>query len=212
MKREVLSSAQTPVEAAQYVLGAVLRLPGIAVRIVEVEAYGGEADGPWPDPASHSFRGRTERNAVMFGEAGHLYVYRSYGMHFCMNVSYGPFGDAGGVLLRGGEIVEGESIVRERRPGCERARDLARGPGNLGAAVGVDLSDNGTDLLTPSSRIRLEREEEGSETSNERRVAGPRVGVSRAADRPWRLWLPDSGSVSAYRRSPRATPARAGMG
>ncbi|MFD4368690.1 DNA-3-methyladenine glycosylase [Rhodococcus sp. NPDC058521] len=209
VSREALSGARTPVEAARYVLGAVLCLRGVSARIVEVEAYGGEVDGPWPDPASHAFRGRTPRNEVMFGGAGHLYVYRSYGMHFCMNVSYGPVGHSGGILLRGAEVIEGEAIARGRRPGCTHVRGLARGPGNLGAALGVDLSDNGTDLLDADSPIRLEQ---AISSGGDSCATGPRVGVSRAADRPWRLWFPDSKSVSAYRRSPRARCDSDGMG
>lgn len=199
--------------AARRVLGAVLRLPGVAIRIVEVEAYGGEADGPWPDPASHSYRGPTPRNAVMFGRAGCLYVYRSYGMHFCMNVSYGPIGHSGGILLRSGEVIEGEPIVRERRSKAVRSHQLARGPGNFGAASGIELADNGVDLFDESSPIRLELAESEDAAGTDRRwESGPRVGVSRAADRPWRLWIAGSESVSSYRRSPRAASDSMGMG
>ncbi|NLE81480.1 MAG: DNA-3-methyladenine glycosylase [Rhodococcus sp.] len=215
MTVDSLSKVDGPVSAARQVLGSVLRLPGVALRVVEVEAYGGEADGPWPDPASHSYRGRTPRNAVMFGRAGCLYVYRSYGMHFCMNVSYGPIGHSGGILLRAGEVIEGESIVRERRARTVPSHQLARGPGNFGSAAGVDLADNGVDLFDQSSSIRLElaeRESGESDGIGRRWESGPRVGVSRAADRPWRLWIAGSESVSAYRRSPRATSTSIGMG
>ncbi|MCQ4119194.1 DNA-3-methyladenine glycosylase [Rhodococcus tibetensis] len=195
-----------PTEAAKIVLGSTLIVEDVRLRIVEVEAYGGEEEGPWPDPASHSYRGRTLRNAVMFGPAGHLYVYRSYGMHYCMNVSYGPVGTAGGVLLRAGEVLGGDETVRVRRSRVTRPADFARGPGNLGSATGVTLADNGAPLFAADSPIRLEIAE------SEGWVSGPRVGVSAAADRPWRFWIPESAAVSVYRRSPRAMAAEERMG
>ena len=195
-----------PVDAARIVLGSTLIVGDVRIRIVEVEAYGGEKGGPWPDPASHSYRGRTPRNEVMFGPAGHLYVYRSYGMHFCMNVSYGPVGTAGGVLLRAGEVLDGSATVRARRPRVTRSADWARGPGNLGSATGVTFAENGAALFDADSPVRLEV------ADSDGWVSGPRVGVSTAADRPWRLWIPESPAVSAYRRSPRAMPADERMG
>lgn len=199
MTPDELTSAD-PLSAARTILGARLRVDDVVARIVEVEAYGGPADGPWPDPAAHSYRGPTTRNAVMFGPAGRLYVYRSYGMHCCVNVSYGPVGVAGGVLLRGAEIVAGEETVRARRPRARRAADFARGPGNLASALGIVMADNGSALFDKGSRIRLEL------ADPVRWTGGPRVGVSVAAERPWRLWIPGSPAVSAYRRSPRAAP------
>lgn len=201
MTIERLSEAD-PVDAAKIVLGSTLNVANVRIRIVEVEAYGGEKDGPWPDPASHSYRGRTPRNAVMFGPAGRLYVYRSYGMHFCMNVSYGPDGVAGGVLLRAGEVLEGADTVRSRRSHVQRPVEWARGPGNLGSATGITLADNGAALFEDGSDIRLEIAEVDDW------VNGPRVGVSSAADRPWRFWIPESAAVSVYRRSPRAAAVR----
>ncbi|GAB2642449.1 DNA-3-methyladenine glycosylase [Prescottella soli] len=197
--RETLRDAGHPLDAARAVLGGMLTVGTVRARVVEVEAYGGDPSGPWPDPASHSFRGRSPRNAVMFGEAGHLYVYRSYGMHFCANVSYGPAGVAGGVLLRAAEIVEGDELVASRRPAIRRAADAARGPGNLGSAMGLTLEHNGFDLfgVDPGMRLTL-----GDATAY---LSGPRVGIAVAADRPWRLWLDGSPAVSAYRRSPRAS-------
>ena len=190
--------AVEPLIAAQRLLGARLRANGVTVRIVEVEAYhGGE------DPASHAFRGITARNAVMFGPAGHLYVYRSYGIHTCMNVSAGPDGIGWAVLLRAGEVLEGREVAAARRPKAAE-HQLARGPGNLGAALAITLADAGADLLDPASPIRLEL---AARTPEFR--AGPRVGVSVAAEEPWRLWVPDSRAVSAYRRSPRAPSAPA---
>lgn len=194
--------AVEPLAAARRVLGATLWSGPVGVRIVEVEAYGGDPAGPWPDPAAHSGRGRTPRNAVMFGPPGKLYVYFSYGMHTCVNVTSGPDGDASAVLLRGGEVIAGHEIARARRPAARTDAALARGPGNFGSALGIELADYGTDLFDPHSRIRLELGPKISDPST--LGVGPRVGVSLAADRPWRVWLRDSSAVSAYRRSPRA--------
>lgn len=180
------------------VLGSTLTVDDVTLRIVEVEAYGGEKDGPWPDPAAHSYRGRTARNRVMFDRAGLLYVYRSYGMHFCMNISYGPTGVAGGVLLRAAEVESGDDVVSARRSINKTRYEWAKGPGNLGSAAGITLADNGTDVFDRNSRIRLAVGEADTWDS------GPRVGVSVAAEVPWRLWIPDSPAVSVYRRSPRA--------
>ncbi|MBS9371886.1 DNA-3-methyladenine glycosylase [Rhodococcus sp. B50] len=196
-----------PVEAAEALLGATIRVGETTVLLTEVEAYGGPEDGPWPDPAAHSYRGPTPRNSVMFGPAGHLYVYRSYGLHFCANISLGPDGTAAAVLLRGGEVVDGEQAARARRtPGTPFA-NLARGPGNLAAALGLDLADNGIDVSASDARVRLELSAEPLVGEVAR---GPRVGISVAADRPWRLWVPGAIGVSAYRRSPRAPAAPRG--
>lgn len=173
----------------------------VGVRIVEVEAYGGDPGGPWPDPASHSGRGPTKRNAVMFGPSGVLYVYLSYGTHICVNVTSGPNGSASAVLLRSGEVIAGLDEVRARRPTARAEADLARGPGNFGSSLGITLADYGTELLDPAAPIRLVLNDP---TDPERIAVGPRVGVSLAADTPWRFWLPDSPAVSTYRRSPRA--------
>ena len=199
--------ALTPVEAAEALLGATVRVGETAVRLTEVEAYGGPEDGPWPDPAAHSYRGPTPRNSVMFGPAGHLYVYRSYGLHFCANVSLGPDGVAAAVLLRGGEVVDGEQAVRSRRTPGTAFANLARGPGNLAAALGLSLADNGIDVGAQDARVRVELPTESPSGEIER---GPRVGISVAADRPWRLWIPGAVGVSAYRRSPRAPAAPRG--
>lgn len=193
--------AVDPPTAARRLLGATLWSGPVGARLVEVEAYGGDPAGPWHDPAAHSGRGRTPRNAAMFGPPGHLYCYLSYGMHTCANVISGPDGVASGVLLRSAEIIAGHDIARARRPAARGANDLARGPGNLGSALGIGLADYGTDLFDPGSAIRLEL---GPPVDPALIAAGPRVGVSAEADRPWRVWLRDSGAVSAYRRSPRA--------
>ncbi|MFC7449024.1 DNA-3-methyladenine glycosylase [Rhodococcus daqingensis] len=197
-------AAADPLTAARLVLGARLSAGGVTVRVVEVEAYGSDEAGPWPDPAAHSYPGPTQRNAVMFGPAGRLYVYRSHGLHLCMNVSCAGVGTAGAVLLRAAEVLEGEDIVRRRRGADKRDRDLARGPGNLGQALGISLADNGTDLFATDSVIRLRLDPMIDH------AVGPRVGVSRAAEWPWRIWDPTSPAVSAYRRSPRAPVVQGG--
>lgn len=190
-----------PVAAARRLLGASLYAHGVAARVVEVEAYGGPPDGPWPDAAAHSYRGPGLRNAVMFGRAGLLYTYRSHGIHVCANVVCGPDGTAAAVLLRAAVVVDGVPVAQARREGASGAlapRALARGPGNLCAALGITMSDNGIDLFNPGSPVRIELADPPAG------ISGPRVGVSKAADRPWRLWLADHPEVSAYRRSPRA--------
>lgn len=175
-------------EVAPLLLGCVLRTPDAAARIVEVEAYEGALD-----PASHAFRGVTRRNVIMFGPSGFLYVYALHG-HSCCNIVCGPDGTASAVLLRAAEIVDGRDAVRGRRPGVVDAR-LARGPGNLCRALGITRSDNGANLT--EGALRLE-----SGTPPSAVASGPRVNVSRAADRTWRFWDAASSAVSAYRRHP----------
>ncbi|MEM6107678.1 DNA-3-methyladenine glycosylase [Mycobacterium sp. 050272] len=187
-----------PVAAAHRLLGATLTGRGVRAIVVEVEAYGGVPDGPWPDAAAHSYRGPSGRNAVMFGPPGRLYTYLSHGIHTCANVSCGPDGTAAAVLLRAAVIQDGVDIAQGRRGEAIRTTALARGPGNLCAALGITMSDNGIDLFAPDSPVSL------ALNPTDGAVAGPRVGVSQAADRPWRLWLAGRPEVSAYRRSPRA--------
>jgi len=183
-----------PVEqVAPTLLGGLLRHGGVTVRLVEVEAY----DGP-DDPASHAYRGRTARTEVMFGPPGRLYVYLSYGMHWAANVVCGPDGTASGVLLRSGEVVEGLHEARSRR-GRASDRDLARGPGRLCQALGITAEHKGTSVLGRGP-VTLELHPPPPEAVS----AGPRVGVSAAAERPWRFWLSGSRFVSTYKRSPRA--------
>jgi DNA-3-methyladenine glycosylase len=155
-------------------------------------------DGPWPDAAAHSYRGVTERSAVMFGPPGRLYAYLSHGIHVCANVVCATDGVAAAVLLRAAAIETGLDAARARRGASVRPMALARGPGNLCAALGITLADNGIDLFDMNSPVRLEFNDAVDATS------GPRVGVSQAADRPWRLWLAGRPEVSAYRRSTRA--------
>lgn len=201
MTAEVL--AVDPLTAAHLLLGADLTGRGVSAMIVEVEAYGGPADGPWPDAAAHSYRGPGVRNRVMFGPPGRLYTYRSHGIHVCANVVCATDGVAGAVLLRAAAIEAGLSTAHARRGELVGPAALARGPGNLCSALGITMEDNGIDLFDPDSPVQL--------TLGERHVAteGPRVGVSKAADRPWRFWLAGRPEVSAYRRSPRA-PAPGG--
>ncbi|WP_110318779.1 DNA-3-methyladenine glycosylase [Mycolicibacterium moriokaense] len=196
MSSEVLSV--DPLTAARRLLGAALQGRGVSATIVEVEAYGGPLDGPWPDAASHSFRGFGGRNWVMFGPAGRLYTYRSHGIHVCANVVCATEEVAGAVLLRAAAVATGIDVAQARRGDSTRQAALARGPGNLCSALGITMDDNGIDLFDPRSSVRLTLgdERDGAE--------GPRVGVSKAADRPWRFWLADRPEVSSYRRSPRA--------
>jgi DNA-3-methyladenine glycosylase len=189
--------ATDPVTAAYRLLGATLRGRGVSATIVEVEAYGGVPDGPWPDAASHSYRGPGGRNTVMFGPAGRLYTYLSHGIHVCANVVCGPDDTAAAVLLRAAVVVDGLDVARDRR-GDVADSALARGPGNLCVALGIVMSDNGIDLFAPGGEVSLELQ--GPESG----ISGPRVGVSKAADRPWRFWLAGRPEVSTYRRSPRA--------
>ncbi len=180
-----------PVEgAARGLLGCALTAGGVTVRITEVEAYAGTAD-----PASHAYRGPTKRNAIMFGPAGHAYLYFTYGMHWCMNVVTGPDGEAFAVLLRAGEVVAGTETARARRPAARTDAELARGPARLCQALGLDRSAYGLDLLDPASPVRLSADVPVPEVAT-----GPRVGVTGAHDLPWRFWIPGDPTVSAYRR------------
>jgi DNA-3-methyladenine glycosylase len=187
-----------PVKAAHRLLGATLISRGVTATIVEVEAYGGPPDGPWPDAAAHSYRGPTARNAVMFGPPGRLYAYRSHGIHVCANVVCASEGVAAAVLFRAVAIQTGLDLAQARRGLSVGTRALGRGPGNLCSATGIMMADNGIDLFAADSPVRL------TLNGPSQAATGPRVGVSQAADRPWRLWLPGRPEVSAYRRSPRA--------
>lgn len=199
-----------PVEVAPRLLDALLETEvdgeRVVLRLSEVEAYHGRGTGEIPDPGSHARMGPTARNATMWGEPGHLYVYLSHGIHSCVNVVCGPEGVAGGVLLRAAEVVAGADAARRRR--IERGvvrhdRDLARGPGRLGDASGLRHPvHDGMDAVTAEpwagARARLLL------PARPRRdvAAGPRVGVAGVAggDRfPWRFWIPDDPTVSAFR-------------
>jgi len=177
-------------EVAVDLLGAVVEAGGVALRLTEVEAYDGAND-----PASHAFRGETPRNAVMFGPPGHAYVYFTYGMHYCVNVVCGPAGRAGAVLLRAGEVVEGVAIATERRAGS-RPRDLARGPARLTKALAIGRELDGVDVTRRTSPIRVHR---GDPVPPALVRAGPRVGISRAVEQPWRFWVDGDPTVSTFR-------------
>ena len=206
----------------------------VAVRLVEVEAY----EGP-DDPASHAFRGKSARNAVMFGSPGHAYVYFTYGMHFCVNLVCQPAGRAEAVLLRAGQVIAGLDLAASRRaengrpaagngaPTAENGRpaaesggpaaesggpvaengvrkvrelDLARGPARLCQALGIDRALDGADVCSAGSPLGIgpAPDQAGGMGAIS---TGPRVGVSQAADRPWRYWLAGDAYVSLYRPS-----------
>ncbi len=178
------------VEIAPRLLGGVIRLGAVAVRLTEVEAYLGAVD-----PGSHAFRGQTRRNEVMFGEPGHLYTYFTYGMHVCGNVVCGAVGEASGILLRAGEVIDGIADARARRTTSRSDADLARGPARLAVALGITLAHGGTDLTVGPVTLEL------PDTRAEH-ASGPRTGVSGAGGSdayPWRFWVPGDPTVSPYR-------------
>jgi DNA-3-methyladenine glycosylase len=161
-------------------------------RIVEVEAYAGAAD-----PASHAFRGMTARNATMFGPPGHLYVYFTYGMHFCANVVCGTDGEASAVLLRGLTPIAGLDAMRAARgPVARRDRDLCSGPGKLCQAFGLDRSFDGADLVTGDREIEVV--DDGTPPPAVPGVSG-RIGLSVATEVPWRFYVPGAVGISRAR-------------
>ncbi len=185
-----------PREVAPDLLGRVLERTGSdgirrAGRIVEVEAYRGAEDA-----ASHAYRGPTPRTQVMFGPAGHLYVYRSYGIHWCCNIVCGHDGTAAAVLVRALEPIAGLDAMYTDRPAARRDRDLASGPGKLCAALGITGDDGGRDLCGDEpSPVRLLVGD--ADVGAIRR--GPRVGVSAAVDELWRFWIDGNPHVSGPR-------------
>jgi DNA-3-methyladenine glycosylase len=229
--------ACSAVEVAPTLLGCVLEHETpeglVAVALTEVEAYHGAED-----PASHAYRGQTARNAVMFGPPGHAYVYFTYGMHFCVNLVCMPAGTASAVLLRAGRVVQGIELATARRTRGRAVRiashDLARGPARLCQALGIDRALDGADACDPRSPLRVRWPDQpgsadGLATAGPGRTVvadpdmaawpngtrpgisqGPRVGISAAADRPWRFWLTGDPTVSVYR--PYAPRRRAGGG
>ncbi|GAB3446893.1 DNA-3-methyladenine glycosylase [Phycicoccus ginsengisoli] len=187
--------AEDVLDVAPALLGTFFTVGPVTVRLTEVEAYAGESD-----PGSHAFRGPTRRTQVMFGRAGHLYVYFTYGMHWCTNVVTGPPGHASAVLLRAGEVVGGEDVAAERRPGIPR-RDWTRGPARLARTLGLVGEDSGADACAADGRVAFHSPPTHVPTGRIR--TGPRVGVSGAGGDatayPWRFWLADEPSVSVYR-------------
>lgn len=172
MRIPVSFFSRSAVSVATDLIGAAIRINGVGGIVVETEAY--ERD----DPASHSFRGETPRNRVMFGAAGHAYIYRSYGLHWCLNATCLP-GSA--VLIRAIEPVWGLDWMQQRR-GLKDARLLCAGPGRLAQAMDVDASMNGLPLN--EEPFLLEPPERPQEI-----VAGPRIGITRAREMPWRYGL-----------------------
>ena len=199
--------ARDVLEVAPQLPGCVLERTDaggtVAIRITEVEAYAGERD-----PGAHSYRGKTDRNATMFGEPGHVYVYFTYGLHHAINLVAGLAGQPYGCLVRAGRVVVGEPLARSRRengPGVIgprvaplRDRDLARGPGNVARVFGVTRADDGDDLFGGAWRFLIPGAPTGLAPAT-----GPRVGVSGpggdGAHFPWRFWTADDPTVSAYR-------------
>jgi DNA-3-methyladenine glycosylase len=181
-------------EVAPDLLGATLLVDGVGGTIVEVEAYDHE------DPAAHGYRGRTARNASMFGPPGHAYVYRSYGIHWCLNFVCEQRGVASAVLVRALEPLEGIDAMRSRR-GTANDRLLAAGPGRLCQALGVTREHDGLPLDEPPFEL-LSRAAEPAV------VSGPRIGITRAAGRPWRYGIAGSRFLSRPFPGPAARRAR----
>ena len=193
--------ARDVLTVAPALLGATVSHAGVSIRLTEVEAYAGESD-----PGSHAFRGPTPRTAVMFGPAGHLYVYFTYGMHWCANVVCGDDGAASAVLLRSGEVVAGQEVAAARREGVRR-RDWARGPARLATTLGLHGAQTGADGCAADSAVVFHAPAAVLDPGLVR--TGPRVGVSGAGGdaqaHPWRFWLADEPTVSVYRPAkPRA--------
>jgi DNA-3-methyladenine glycosylase len=191
----------SPLTVAPWLLNKVLVRGERAGRIVEVEAYHGANDA-----ASHAYRGLTPRSAVMFGPAGFLYVYFTYGMHWCANVVCGPDGEAAAALIRALEPLHGLEQMREVRPAVRRDRDLCNGPAKLCQALGITGADNGTDLL--AAERGGQRRSDGAGGTDAVRLLddgtpppkrpgrGRRIGIKEATDKRWRYWVPDTPYVS----------------
>ena len=183
-------------EVAVDLLGATVTHGEVTVRLTEVEAYAGVGD-----PGSHAFRGQTPRTAVMFGPPGGLYVYFTYGMHWCANLVCGPQGQASAVLLRAGEVVAGELAARARRGMACPPRDLARGPARLASALGLSRDQNGLRTTDPGCPVQVSGAAEPVDPARLR--TGARVGVSGPGGDgtayPWRFWVDGEATVSPYR-------------
>ena len=170
----------------------------VAVRITEVEAYSGQTD-----PASHAYRRKSGRNQVMFGPPGYAYVYQIYGLHFCVNLVCQPAGTAEAVLLRAGQVVEGTEVAWTRRSSARTELQLARGPALLCQVLAIDRRFDGTDVCRPDSPVRIHGPGPGDAPATGTIRTGPRVGVTQAADYPWRFWIDGDRTVSAYKRAVR---------
>ena len=171
-------------------LNKVLIVGAISGRIVEVEAYGGS-----DDPASHAYLGRTARNGVMFGQAGHLYTYFTYGMHWCANAVCGPNGRAGAVLLRALAPIAGVEEMFERRRAATRPVDLCSGPAKLCQALGIGAADDGVDLLGDAITIV----DDGIAPPTDV-VTTRRIGVTKGTESLWRFHVPGDPNVSRSQR------------
>lgn len=175
---------------APQLLGCTLTHAGVTIRLTEVEAYLGASD-----PAAHTHRGVTERNQAMFGPGGHMYVYLSYGIHKAGNIVCAPEGEGQGCLLRAGEVIDGLELAQERRGNVPFNR-LAQGPGNLGQALKLQLTDNFAPVSGPDFLLAARDTEPDW-------VRGPRVGISKNADAPFRFWIPGDKTVSVRRGRPK---------
>jgi DNA-3-methyladenine glycosylase len=169
-------------EVAPDLIGAMLLFGGVGGRLVEVEAYN------QTDPAAHSYNGPTPRNVVMFGPAGYAYVYRSYGIHWCLNFVCEPKGSAAAVLIRAVEPTVGLARMRRRR-GVSDVRLLCSGPGRVCQALGITRADNGLGLDEPPFELL-------ARSGDVEVVAGPRIGLTKAVEKPWRYGLKDSRFLS----------------
>ncbi len=185
--------ARPAVDVAPDLLGCMVRHRNadgvVTLRLTEVEAYAGSGE----DPASHAHRGPTPRSALMFGPPAHLYVYFSYGMHWCANLVCGPKGTASAVLLRGAEVVEGLELAQARRPQARGVADLARGPAKLTTVLGLDGGSNGLDTAARGSPVTIHA---GTAATSKVVRRGPRVGISLATEVMWRFWLDGEPTVS----------------
>lgn len=193
---------QSPLTVAPFLLGSTLTRDSadgpVSVRITEVEAYLGVGE----DPGAHAYRGKTRRNASLFGPPAHLYVYFTYGLHHCANVVCRPEGTGGGLLLRAGEVVAGIELARYRRGPRATDRNLARGPGCLTVALGIDLADDGSDLALAPFRLEVSGEPSAY-------LSGPRTGINGPGGTEqyrFRFWIPNEPTVSAYKRHPKLPP------